>query len=186
MWLAVPGVVALSLLLAWRYGPPALALPVLLAAASALLVAFPVAGLRTWHLLWLPVAAWTGAWMGTREEGGGPALGDRAWMHAPILVAAFLLPLLPGMSETLTRLEARARVEERQLLATRPATADPGPVRQWMEDSAKLPATERVRMLSYFSPNLIFVWMVVLVAAGRSLAAHLAALRGWPTLSTAP
>jgi hypothetical protein len=186
LWLAVPGVVAASLLLTWRFGPPALALPVLLAAAAALLVAFPVAGLRSWHLLWLPVASWTGAWMGSREEGGGPPLGERAWMHVPILAAAFALPLLPGMSETLARVEARARVEEQQMLATLPGPTKPGTMRQMMEESANLPAADRVRMLSFFSPNVVFAWMVMLVAAGRSLAARLAAWRGWPPVSTAP
>jgi len=183
LWLALPIVVAVSLLLAWRYGPPAMALPILLAAGSALLVAFPIAGVHTWHLLWLPVASWTGAWMGTREEGGGPQFGERAWMHAPILAAAFTLPLLPGMNDALTRIEAQARVEEQQMLATLPGPAKPGTVRQLMEDSAKLPPADRVRMLNFFGPNLVFAWMVVLVAAGRSLAARIAAWRGWPPLS---
>jgi hypothetical protein len=186
LWPAVPAVVAVSLLLAWRFGPPAMALPLLLAVGSALLVVFPVAGVRTWHLLWLPVASWTGAWMGSREEGGGPSLGERAWMHAPILAAAFMLQLLPGMSEALTRVEARARVEEQEMLGSLPGPAKPGTMLQMMEDSAKLPAADRVRMLEFFSPNLVFGWMVVLVAAGRSLAAWLAAWRGWPRLSTAP
>jgi len=186
MWLAVPLVVAVSLLLAWRYGTPAMAMPVLLSAASALLVAFPVAGLRTWHLLWLPMASWTGAWMGTREEGGGPALGDRAWMHVPILAAAFTLTLLPGMSAALERIEARARIEEQQMIATLPGPAKPGTMRQLMEDSAKLPAAERVRMLGFFSPNILFAWMVALVTAGRALAARAATWRGWPSLSAAP
>jgi len=184
LWLAVPAVVAASLLLSWRYGPPAMALPLLLAVGSALLVAFPVAGLKPWHLLWLPVASWTGAWMGSREEGGGPSLGDRAWMHVPILVAAFVLPLLPGLSEALTRVEAQARVEEQQMLATLPAPAKPGTLRQMMEDSAKLPAADRVRMLTFFAPNILFGWMVMLVVAGRSLAARLAAWLGWPPLSS--
>jgi hypothetical protein len=186
LWLAVPVVVAASMLLSWRYGPSAMALPVLLAAASALLVAFPVAGFRAWHLLWLPVASWTGAWMGSREEGGGPALGDRAWMHVPILAAAFTLPVLPGMSGALERIEARARVEEQQVLSTLPGPAKPGTLRQMMEDSAKLAPADRVRMLGFFSPNLIFAWMVALVAAGRALAARAATWRGWPSLSAAP
>ena len=186
LWLAVPAAVAASLLLTWRYGRPALALPLALTIGSGLLVAFPVAGLRLWHLLWLPLASWTGAWMGSREEGGGPSLGERAWMHVPILVAAFALPLLPGMSGALTRVEAQARVEEQQMLATLPGPAKPGTMRQMMEDSAKLPPADRVRMLSFFAPNLLFGWMVVLVAAGRSLAARLAAWRAWPPLSTSP
>jgi len=72
------------------------------------------------------------------------------------------------------------------MLATLPGPSKPGTLRQMMEDSAKLPSVDRVRMLSFFSPNLIFGWLVVLVAAGRSLAARLAAWRGWPPLSSAP
>jgi hypothetical protein len=186
LWLAVPVVVATSLLLTWRYGPPAMMLTVALAIGAALLVAFPVAGFRSWHLLWLPVASLTGVWMGSREEGGGPSLGERAWMHAPILAAAFVLPILPGMSGALTRVEAQARVEEQQMLATLPGPSKPGTMRQMMEDSAKLPAADRVRMLTFFAPNFLFGWMVILVAAGRSLAARLAIWRGWPPLSVSP
>jgi hypothetical protein len=54
-----------------------------------------------------------------------------------------------------------------------------------MQESAKMPAADRVRMLTYFAPNLVFLWMVVLVAAGRSLAARAAVARGWPPLSRA-
>jgi len=107
-------------------------------------------------------------------------------MHVPILAAAFALPLLPGLSEALTRVEAQARVEEQQMLATLPAPAKPGTLRQMMEDSAKLPAADRVRMLTFFAPNIIFGWMVMLVVAGRSLAARLAAWLGWPPLSSSP
>ena len=72
------------------------------------------------------------------------------------------------------------------MLATLPAPAKPGTLRQMMEDSAKLPAADRVRMLTFFAPNIIFGWMVMLVVAGRSLAARLAAWLGWPPLSSSP
>jgi uncharacterized protein YybS (DUF2232 family) len=49
-----------------------------------------------------------------------------------------------------------------------------------------MPAADRVRMLRYFTPNLLFAWMVLLVMAGRALAARAAAWRGWPPLSRAP
>jgi len=186
LWLAAPIVTALSLLLAWRFGPVAFVLPLLIAVAAAALVAFPAAELRSWHLMWLPAASLAGAWMGSREEGGGPAIGERAWMHAPLLAAAFALPLLPGLPAALVRVEARARAEEHQLLDTLPGPSTPGTWRRMMEDSAKLPAADRVRMLSFFAPNLIFVWMAALVAAGRSLAARAAAWRNWPPLSSAP
>ena len=48
-----------------------------------------------------------------------------------------------------------------------------------------MPAAERTRMLSYFLPNLLFLWLVALVSAGRSLAARAASWRGWPSLSRA-
>jgi hypothetical protein len=185
LWLVVPFAAGASLLLAWRFGLNALALPALLAVGCALLEFFPAGGFRLWHLVWVPLASLTGVWMGTREEGGGPSLGERAWMHAPLLAAAFALPVLPGMSGALVRVEARARVEERQMLSTLQGPDTPGTWRQMMEESAKMPAAERVRMLTYFAPNLVFLWMVVLVSAGRSLAARAAAWRGWPPLSRA-
>lgn len=186
LWLAVPAAVAVALLAAWRFGAVALAIPAALAVLAAVAIAFPVAGLRAWHLVWLPAAALTGAWMGLREEGGGPSLGERAWMHAPILAAAIALPVLPGLAGALTRLEARARTEEQQLLATLPGPSTPGTWRHVMEQSVNLPADERVRMLRYLAPNLVFAWMVLLVAAGRSLAARGAGWLGWPPLSRAP
>jgi hypothetical protein len=185
LWVVVPFAVGASLLLAWRFGLNALGLPALLAVACALLAILPAGGFRLWHLVWIPLASLTGVWMGVREEGGGPSLGERAWMHAPLLAAAFVLPLLPGLSGALVRLEARARVEERQMLSTLQGPDTPGSWRQMMEESAKMPAADRVRMLTFFAPNLVFLWMVVLVAAGRSLAARAAVTRGWPPLSRA-
>ena len=184
LWVIVPLVLAGSLLLAWRFGRAAWLLPVALASVAALATAAPEAGLQLWHVLWLPAAAITGVWMGLREEGGGPTMGERAWMHAPILAAAFALPVLPGMSGALTRVEAHARVEEQQVLRSMPA--DSSSWRQMMEQSLSLPPQDRVRMLRYFAPNLMFGWMVLLALAGRALAARTAAWRGWPPLSRAP
>ena len=74
LWLVVPLAVGASLLLAWRYGLKALALPALLAVLCALIATFPGGGFRLWHVLWIPLASLTGAWMGVREEGGVHAL----------------------------------------------------------------------------------------------------------------
>ena len=186
LWLLVPLVVASSLLVAWRFGLVALALPALLAVFAGLAIAFPPDGIRSWHLLWLPLAAATGAWMGSREEGGGPTMGERAWMHAPLLAAAFVLPLLPGLSGALTRVEARARVEEQEMVRTLEGADKPGTWKHMMQESLKLAPVDRVRMLSYLVPNLIFAWMLVLVSAGRALAARFATWFGWPPLSRAP
>ncbi len=186
LWLLVPFVVASSLLLAWRYGAVALTLPALLAVLAGLAIAFPPDGVRSWHLLWLPLAGATGAWMGSREEGGGPTSGERAWMLAPLLAAAFVLPLLPGLSGALTRVEARARVEEQELVRTLEGADKPGTWKHMMQESLKLAPADRVRMLAYLVPNLFFAWMLVLVSAGRALAARSATWLGWPPLSRAP
>jgi hypothetical protein len=186
LWLAVPLAVAASLLLAWRYGTGALALPALLGVTAALAVLFPASGFRSWHVLWLPAASLTGAWMGLREEGAGPGCGERAWMHAPLLAAALALPVLPGLVGALTRVESRARAEEQHVLRTLEGPSKPGSWRAMIEESAKLPATDRVRMLTFFTPNLMFGWLVLLVAAGRSLASRAAAWLGWPPLSRSP
>lgn len=186
LWLTVPFAVSAALLLAWRYGKATFALPALLAAVAVALWFVPGSGLQSWHLLWTPLAAVTGVWMGLREEGGGPTLGERAWMHAPLLAAVFVLPVLPGLHDALVRVEARARTEERQMLQTMKGPDAPGSWRHVMEESAKMPAKERVEMLTWFLPNVVFLWMVVLVAAGRSLAARSAVWRGWPPLSRAP
>lgn len=186
LWIAVPVVVCSALMLAWRYGAVAWSLAGVLAVAAALAVLFPASGLRLWHVLWLPLAAATGTWMGLREEGGGPGLGERAWMHLPLLLGAFVMPVLPGLHDALVRVEAKARVQEQQLLqgmAKEPAA--PGSWRHVMEESAKVAPAERVRMLTWFLPNVAFFGLVLLVGAGRTLAARAAAARGWPPLSKA-
>ena len=186
LWLVVPVVVAGSLLVAWRFGAYAWGLPVLLAVAAVLVAVFLPAGPRLWHLVWLPAASLAGVWMGVREERGGPTAGERAWMHVPLLAAAFVVPMLPGLAGALTRIEARARVEEQQIVQTLEGPDKPGSWKHMMQESLNLPAVDRVRMLTFLIPNLLFVWMVVLVGAGRALAARTANWLAWPSLSRAP
>ena len=186
LWLVVPAVVAGSLLSAWRYGRPALVLPAALSVAATVLLATGMPQLRPWHVLWIPAASFTGAWMGLREEGGGPLLGERAWMHVPLLLLAFALPFMPGIVPALERFDARMLTEMRQVMASMDAAAVPEASRRNFEQYAGLPAAQRVRMLLFLVPNVLFLWMVALVAAGRSLAARIAAFRGWPPVSRAP
>ena len=75
LWLAVPLVVAVSLLVCWRWGLWGVTVP-LIALGLVVVLAGPLA---SWAW-WIPAAALTGSWMGLREEGGGPASGERAWM----------------------------------------------------------------------------------------------------------
>jgi len=186
LWLAIPAVVTASLLLAWRFGVASLALPALLAALPAVALLAPGAlPLRPWTALWLPAAAATGAWMGLREEGGGPGLGARAWMHVPLLVAAALLPALPGFTDGIARAEARARAGQQEALATLRDAGAPASVIKLFQQSAQMPAAQQIEGMRYLLPNMMFLWMVALVAAGRSFAARGAALLGWPPLSRA-
>lgn len=185
LWLGVPLVVAGSLLTAWRFGRAALLLPVALVALALLALVAGGPTLRAWHLVWLPAAAATGVWMGLREEGGGPSLGERAWMHVPILAAAFALPVLPGFGAALTRAEAVARADEQRVLQSLPKAEGRDAWREMLEQSLRMPAEERVRLLRFFAPNAAFLWMALLVVAGRSLAARAAGWLGWPPLSRA-
>jgi len=193
LWWAVPVVVATSLLLAWRYGAVAWTLIGVLLGVAALAVLLPDTGLRLWHVMWLPLAAITGTWMGSREEGGGPSRGERAWMHVPLLVGAFLLPVVPGLHDALVRFEARARAEERQVLdLTQRSASSEGlqkhiqeALRYMIQESTKVPAADRVKTRVLMLPHLAFLGLVLLVAAGRSLAGRIAEMRGWPRLSSA-
>ena len=185
LWWVVPMVVAASLLLAWRHGAGAWGVTAVLIGVAVFTVMSPDTGIRPWHVMWLPLAAVTGTWMGLREEGGGPSLGERAWMHVPLLLGAFLLPVTPGLHDTLVRFEARTRVEEQQVLQLAKGEKSQGLIAM-IEESAKLSSADRVRMLEMSLPNLAFLGMVLLVAAGRALAGHLALMRGWPRMSHAP
>ena len=75
LWIVVPMVVAASMLAGWRFGARGVAVPVI-AFVAVITVAGPMA-VWAW---WIPVASLSGLWMGLREEGEGPSLGDRAWM----------------------------------------------------------------------------------------------------------
>lgn len=186
LWIGVPVVLAGTLLLAWRHGPMAWIVPAGLALLAVVAIVLRLDGVHPWHLVWLPAAACAGAWMGSREEGGGPSAGDVAWMHAPLLAAAFAVPLLPGLGGALAKVEARSRVEEQQMVRTIEGPDTPGTWKHMMQESLKVPAADRVRMLTFLIPNMLFGWMLLLAAAGRSLAARGAASLGWPRLSRAP
>src|SRR5262249_10170981 len=86
LWWSVPGVVAISMLAGWRFGARGVLVPIVLFG-----VALALAPLSLWAW-WIPVAALTGLWMGLREEGDGPTLGERGWMLLPVLLLAAAIP----------------------------------------------------------------------------------------------
>jgi hypothetical protein len=177
LWLAVPAVVASALLLSWRFGVAAIALVGL--GAVGLLVLGTGQGQWVW---WIPAAALTGAWMGLREEGGGPSAGERAWMLAPLLLVAAVLPWLAHYRDlvaTADRWLVVRQAEDLDLLRQSGARHD------WLE-KAMIEGTSMWRTgLPVVIPTALFLWGSLLVAAGRGLAARLAEAMRWPRLSRA-
>ncbi|MEO5987982.1 MAG: DUF2232 domain-containing protein [Candidatus Eisenbacteria bacterium] len=179
LWIAVPVLVCVALLLSWRYGRPAIAFPVallLVAIALQMSVGKPFSPWFTW---WAPAAAFTGAWMGLREEGGGPGSGYRAWMLAPLLLLAASMPWFPGYSGFLGRItEAQKPAQSWMYTELQKAGWNPTQVQE-IEKSNR-------EALPVLIPAALFIWMALLVSAGRALAARSAGALGWPRLSRNP
>lgn len=185
-WLLVPVTVATAILLAWRFGPVALVMPALLAVAAGVAAAVGHGVLPLWKTAWVPLGAAVGVWMGLHEEGGGPGIGARAWMHVPLLAMAALLPVTPGFDPALAKFDSVLRVQQQALLASPETAGWPATWRTELQHKVEAPADERRRELSFLVPNALFLWSVLLVAAGRALAARMATVLGWPELSRSP
>lgn len=181
LWLAVPAAVALALLSAWRYGVAAIAAVGL--GAVALLVLGTGQGQWVW---WIPAAALAGAWMGVREEGGGPGAGERAWMLAPLLLVAATLPWLARYADLVAAIERELAVGDAQALELLRGV---GANRDWlagMEKAVSENAALRHTRLPFLIPTGLFLWAVLLAGAGRALAGRFADALRWPRLSRAP
>ena len=177
LWLAIPAGVALALLVAWRFGAVALAVPGVLAVAAPL-----VGGPRSLWAWWIPATALTGVWMGLREERGAAA-GERAWMLLPALLLAASLPWAVRYPDLVSGVDRELRTGDTQMVemfrqfgyrADRLAT-----VQRAVEENAKL----RLAALPYVLPTVLFAWMVLLVAAGRSIASRVTGPLRWPGLA---
>jgi hypothetical protein len=187
LWLVLPATAAATMLAAWRFGRAVLVAPlVLLAGALAWSLLGGASAPPPWLTLWVPAAALTGAWMGLREEGGGPSIGERAFMYAPLLLLAAALPLAPGFTAAVARLDTAMHVEQQRMLASFKPGEMPAPLVDAMKQSTQLPADDRRATLTLMVPNLLFVWAVLLVSAGRVLAARIAAIIRWPSVSHSP
>jgi hypothetical protein len=166
------------LLLSWRFGVAAIAAVGL--GAVALLVLGTGQGLWVW---WIPAAALAGAWMGMREEGGGPSAGERAWMLAPLLLVAAALPWLAHYQVLVAAVERELAAGDTQGLEL---LRNVGANRDWlagMEKAVTENAALRHARLPFLIPTGLFLWGALLVAAGRGLAARLAEALHWPRLS---
>jgi hypothetical protein len=180
LWLAVPAAVAVALLASWRYGVAALAVVALFAAALAVMGS--AQGLWLW---WIPAAAMAGAWMGLREEGSGPGAGQRAWMLAPALALAALLPWLAHYRELVAAVERELTAGDAQLLELLRQVGTSGDRLGAMQKTMTENAALRRTALPLVIPTVLFLWSGLLVTAGRALAARTALALRWPRLSRA-
>ncbi len=178
LWLAVPTTAALALLLCWRFGTAAVA--VVAVGAVGLTVAGSAHGLWLW---WIPAAALVGAWMGVREEGGGPTAGQRAWMLAPALVLAALLPWLSHYQETVAAVDRSLVAGDAQMMELMRQLGTSRDRLGGLEKAVTQNAALRHAALPHVIPTVLFLWVAVLLVLGRTLAARLARALRWPRLS---
>jgi hypothetical protein len=180
LWIAVPAAVAVALLVSWRFGIAALVVVGVLAAVLAVLGS--AQGLWVW---WIPATALVGAWMGVREEGSGPSAGQRAWMLAPALALAALLPWLAHYRELVAAVERELAAGDTQLLELLRQLGTSGDRLGAMEKTMAENAALRRTALPLVIPTVLFLWAGLLVTAGRALAARTAHALRWPRLSRA-
>jgi predicted membrane protein DUF2232 len=178
LWVAVPLVVAISILVCWRWGLWGVIVPL----AALGLVAVLAGPLASWAW-WIPAASLTGSWMGLREEGGGPASGERAWMLLPVLLLAAGLPWTLSYPQMVSNLEQEMRTSDRSLLQTAREMGYQGERLHTVERVIADSVTMRQRYLPHTLPTFLFGWVALLVVAGRKLAAQLARRLKWPDLS---
>lgn len=165
------------MLTAWRYGGWGVLVPVALFVLSLLLGA----GEQLWAW-WIPFASLTGAWMGLREEGGGPSGGDRTWMLLPLLLLAATIPWTApyeGLKSQVLAVLNGKDIEVARL--TLDETSGGAATREAMLRGLAFLKEHHQDMI----PTALFLWMVLLVAAGRSLSARAAAALHWPAVSRA-
>ena len=180
LWLVVPGVVAISVLAGWRFGAWGVVVPL-----ATFITAMVLEGPYSLWVWWIPVTSLTGVWMGLREEGGGPEAGERAWMLLPVLLLAAGLPWTLHYARLLTHVDQELRAGDSQLVSLG---------RQWGYHADRLTALQRSmaeqaqlrqQILPHVLPTALFVWIAMLVGAGRMLSSRMAGALRWPPLSRA-
>lgn len=180
LWVAVPVTVAVSLLAGWRFGARGVIVPIV-AFVGVLAIAGPFA---TWGW-WIPVASLTGLWMGLREEGEGPPLGDRAWMLLPVLLLAALLPWAMSYAGLVGHVQRQLTAGDAQLADLTRQLGHAADQQKLLETTLVEQAKLRTRVLPQVLPSAIFLWVVALIMAGRSMGALAATVMRWPPVSRA-
>jgi len=177
LWLAVPASAGVALLAAWRFGATSLAIPLVLAGVAVALGG-PL-GLWAW---WLPAAAWTGAWMGLTEE-RGPGLGEVGFMLAPVLLLAAVLPFFPSYGHLVANVNTQLHAGDAEFLSLSRRLGYSESQWSALERNVNDAAALRTKALPNVLPTVLFLWVAVLVSAGRSFASLIAGLLRWPALS---
>jgi len=180
LWLAVPAAVALALLAGWRFGARGAIVPLVVLA-----VTFVAAGTGATWSWWIPVGSLTGLWMGLREEGEGPSLAQRAWMLLPALGLAAALPWLPTYGGLVAGAERQFAASDAQMVEISTEMHRPADQQKLLEATLAEQAKLRAHALPQLLPAALFVWIAVLVMAGRAIAARFARILGWPPVSRA-
>jgi hypothetical protein len=178
LWIVVPLSTALSLLAGWRFGARGVLVPVALLA-----VAMALGGMTALWVWWPAVAALAGLWMGIREEGGGPTSGERAWMLLPVLAFAAWMPWSPTYPGFASRVEKELVRADQQLVELARQTGSSGERVATVERAVTENARLRQQALPSLLPSALFVWIVLLIAAGRMFASRAAGMLKWPPLS---
>ena len=179
LWVLVPAGVAVSLLAGWRFGVWGTLVPVALFGA-----AIGLEGPRSLWVWWVPVTALTGVWMGLREDRNATP-GARAWMLLPVLLLAVGLPWMFRYQDLIQNLERELRLGDQQFLELARQLVSAGDRLATIERAVAENAKVRGQMLPYLVPSTVFVWMALLVWAGRLIAGRVAGALRWPPLSRA-
>jgi hypothetical protein len=104
-------------------------------------------------------------------------------MLLPVLLLAALLPWMANYPDLVSHFERWLRSGDQQLIALYRQLGYQGERLQAMERSLWESAALQKRALPSALPSVLFIWMVVLVVAGRGLAARLADRMRWPELA---
>lgn len=181
LWLMIPVAVATSLLFGWRFGPWGVIVPL-----SLFGVAMALEGPYSLWVWWVPVAALTGVWMGLKEEGGGLGSGERAWLMLPVLLLAAGMPWTLHYPDFVSRAQNEmhqgdaAWIEIGRQIGYNPDRLGA------LEHAVQEQAQARDKILPFVLPTTLFVWVTLLVHAGRLLASSMTGVLRWPALSRAP
>jgi uncharacterized protein YybS (DUF2232 family) len=117
--------------------------------------------------------------MGLREEGGEEGSGARAWRLLPLLLLAAALPRMPQYPALLQHIEAQL---QHMLQVGREIGYSAARLEE-LKKSIDETATARREVLPMILPSFLFLWVAILVYAGRSLSARAAGALRWPALS---